>query len=38
MAKIKKLQHQDIDIYPVTREDAVFDSNGISIGEKLDQH
>ena len=37
MAKIKKIQQHDIDIYPVTHEDAVFDSDGVSIGEKIDQ-
>ena len=35
MAKIKKIQQHDIDIYPITHEDAVFDSNGVSIAEKI---
>jgi hypothetical protein len=37
MAKIKKLQQHDVDIYPVTHEDAVFDNDGVSIGKKIDQ-
>ena len=32
---IKKLQHQGADIYPITHEEAVFDNNGVSIGEKI---
>ena len=35
MAKIKKIQQHDINIYPITHEDAVFDSNGVSIAEKI---
>ena len=36
MAKIKKIQKNGVDIYPVTHEDAVIDNEGISIGEKID--
>lgn len=35
MAKIKQLNHANEVIYPVTHEDAVFDSDGNSISEKL---
>ena len=35
MAKIKKFFHQEETIYPVTHEDAVFDGDGVSIGEKI---
>ena len=35
MAKIKKMEQFNETIYPVTHEDAVFDNEGISIGEKL---
>ena len=35
MSKIKKLQQHDIDIYPITHEDAVFDNDGVTIGKKL---
>ena len=35
MAKVKKIIQNNIDIYPITHEDAVFDSNGVSIAEKI---
>ncbi len=35
MTKFKKLQHQGADIYPVTHEEAVLDSDGVSVGEKI---
>ena len=37
MGKIKKIQQHNIDIYPLTHEDAVFDNDGVSIGEKINQ-
>ncbi len=35
MAQIKKIHQNGTDIYPVTHEDAVFDNDGMSIGNKL---
>lgn len=35
MSKIKKLNQNGEDILPVTHEEAVFDSNGVSIGTKI---
>lgn len=35
MAKIKKLNQNGEILYPVTHEDAIFDANGVSVGEKL---
>jgi hypothetical protein len=35
MAKIKKLNQNNEDLYPVTLEDAVFDTEGVNIGTKI---
>ena len=35
MAKIKKMIHNNETIYPITHEDAVFNSDGISVGDAL---
>ena len=35
MAKMKKINKNGEDIYLLTHEDAVLDSNGVSIGEKI---
>ena len=35
MAKIRKMKHNNENIYPVTHEDAVFDNDGVTIGEKI---
>jgi hypothetical protein len=35
MAKIKKLKQNNEDLYPITHEDAVFDSDGVNIGTKI---
>ncbi len=35
MAKIKKMEQDNETIYPITHEDAVLDSDGVSIGQKI---
>ena len=37
MNNIKKIQQNGVDIYPVTHEKAVFDNDGISVGDKINE-